>query len=136
MKSFDESELRKLLNAYEVCEPDIMLVERTKRRIHEELAQVPDPVPVWQRRWVLVIFVSAVLFTLNLFYMLSIGTILYYFIPPQFIVYLSRSLYAFTAAETCLIAGTLMVLFFRQLQHSHLRVANVGHNGFSEHREF
>jgi hypothetical protein len=125
MKLFEESELRALLGAYEVCEPGIPLVERTKQLMREELARCVAVVPAWQQRWLLIIFSSAVLLALSLFYMLSVGTILRLVIPPQFTVYLIHSLYAFTAAEVCLIAGTIMVLFLRQVQTGRNRFGRV-----------
>jgi hypothetical protein len=124
MKLFEESDLRALLGAYEVCEPGIPLVERTKQLMREELARCVA-VPAWQRRWLLVIFSSAVLLALSLFYMLSVGTILRLVIPPQFTVYLIHSLYAFTSAEACLIAGTIMVLFLRQVQSGRDRFGRI-----------
>ncbi|MHB9031393.1 MAG: hypothetical protein ACYC9O_21700 [Candidatus Latescibacterota bacterium] len=125
MKLFDESELRTLLAAYEVCEPGIPLVERTKQLMREELALCTAAVPAWQQRWLLVILASAVLLALSLFYMLSVGTILRMVIPPQYTVFLVHSLYAFTAAEVCLIAGTIMVLFLRQVQPARNRLGRV-----------
>jgi hypothetical protein len=125
MKLSDESELRDLLAAYEVCEPPVPLVERTMHLMREELALCTAAVPAWQQRWLLALFAPAVLLALSLFYMLSIGTILRMVIPPQFTVYLVHSLYAFTAAEVCLIAGTIMVLFLRQLQPGRSRFGRV-----------
>lgn len=122
MNLFDDQELRLLLAAYEVCDPPLPLVESTKRLMREELTAGAVTVPAWQQRWVLAVFGSAVLLALSVFYMLSVGTILRMIIPPQFTVYLQHSLYAFTAAEVCLIAGVLMVLFLRQVQPARVRV--------------
>ncbi len=116
MKSFDENELRTLLAAYEVREPGISLVERTKQRMREEMASCEAAVPAWQQRWLLVIVCSAVVMALGFFYMLSVGTLLRLVIPPQFTVYVIHSLYAFTLAGACLISGTIMVLLLKKAQ--------------------
>ncbi len=118
MKYFDEQELRTLLAAYEICEPPAALVQQTVILMRKELARSVVLVPDRQRQWVMAVLGSAVILALSFFYMLSVGTVLRMVVPPQFAVYLSHSLYAFTAAELCLITGTLMVLCLRNVKRS------------------
>jgi hypothetical protein len=121
MDAFDERELRSFLSAWEVCEPGETLLERTKYLMRVELAQQARTAPVISHPWLLAIIGLALLLTINLFYMLTLGSILRLALPPMFTTYLSHSLVAFSAAEVCLIAGTILVFFFKYVQLSGIR---------------
>ncbi len=111
MKLLDETELRALLEAYESPEPSASLVERTKRLMREESALCTVSVTARQQQWAFILIASAALLTLNFFYMLSVGTVLRMLIPPRFAVYVSHSIFAFTAAQACLYLGMSVTIF-------------------------
>ena len=119
MKSFDDSDLREFLLNYDVCEPCPELVVLTKRLMHEELLQ-PAAKPVRLEKWVLLIVGLSVVMSLCLFYIFTIETILRFTLPLYMQVFINHTLYAFTAAGGSLIAGAIMVLYFKQF---HIRVS-------------
>lgn len=121
MDTFNEKELRLFLSGWEVCEPSDALMERTMYLMHEELAKQTLAAPVPLHPGFLAIIGLALLLTVNLFYMLTLGSILRLTLPPMFTSFLSHSLVAFSAAEICLIAGAIMVFFFKYVQFSGAR---------------
>lgn len=118
MDTLDEKELRSFLLAWEVCDPGEALVDRTVHLMREELVAQTRTAPSMQQPWLLGIIGLALLLTVNLFYMLTLGSILRLALPPMFTTYLSQSLVAFSVAECCLIAGAIMVFFFKSLRFS------------------
>jgi hypothetical protein len=122
MEIFDENELRSLLNAWEIDPPDDSLVFDTKSLMYEEMAK--RTVPVLNHSWFTVVLGMVLLLTVNLFYMLTLGSILSRTLPPMFTSFLSHSLVAFSVAECSLIAGILMVFFFKHVQFSGISIEN------------
>lgn len=121
MKSFDDNDLREFLLNYDVCEPSLELVALTKQLMHEELLQ-PAAIPVKLEKWVLLLVGLSVVMSLCLFYIFTIVTILRFTLSSYMQVFLYHTLYAFTAAGGSLIAGLIMVLYFKQF---HIRVSYV-----------
>ena len=113
MKSFDDTELREMLLSYEVTNPSPELVARSKHLMREEILRLATE-PSRLDKWVIMIVGLAFLMSLCLFYMLTVGTVLHFMLPPYLLEFLPHILYAFTAAGGSLIAGALMVLYFKQ----------------------
>lgn len=129
MDSLDEKELRSLLSAWEVPAPGEALLERTRSLMRVEMAKQARTAPaIRQHPWFLAVIGLALLLTVNLFYMLTMGSILRLTLPPVFATYLSHSLVAFSAAEFSLIVGMLMVFF---LKHVQLSSAETGERGMA-----
>ncbi len=114
MKPFDDRELRELLLCYEVNESVPELTARTKYLMQEELLH-PAPVQLKQEKWVFLLVGLAIAMSLCLFYMFTVGTILRFVLPSYLQDFLRHTLYALTAAGGSLLAGALMMLFFKQL---------------------
>jgi hypothetical protein len=121
MNTFDEKEIQSFLSAWEVCEPSETLTERTMYLMREQLANQAMAAPAPLHPGFLAVIGLALLLTVNLFYMLTLGSILRLTLPPMFTTFLSHSLVAFSAAEICLIAGAIMVFFFKYVQFSGAR---------------
>ena len=115
MKNFNNKELREILLFYEVREPGSALVKRTKRLMHSEIAQISTAVS-YQAEWVLMLVGLAIAMSLCLFYMFTVGTILWFVLPANLVALLRHSMYAFTAAGGSFLAGVFIVLFFKQFQ--------------------
>lgn len=115
MKNFNNKELRELLLLYEVREPGSALVNSTKRLMHSEMALF-STVASHQAEWVLMLVGLAIAMSLCLFYMFTVGTILWFVLPGNLVVLLRHSMYAFTAAGGSFLAGVLIVFFFKQFQ--------------------
>ncbi|MEA2062769.1 MAG: hypothetical protein U9P14_03640 [Gemmatimonadota bacterium] len=116
MITLDDQDIREFLNPYQVEDPGPALLRRTKVAMHGELrlmAAAPDPARAGQ---VLFLAGLAVLLCLNLFYVATVGTILSFTLPPTLMVFLRHSLLALVTAGASLLAGSVMVVFFKALQ--------------------
>jgi len=114
-----EKELRDLLLLYEVCEPSPELVFKTKQLMREELGQL-STAPSLQVEWVILLVGLAFVMCMGVFYTFTVGTILSYTLPPNLTEYLRYSMPAFAAAGGLLVAGMLMVFYFKQFHISRL----------------
>ena len=112
MQPMSEKEIRELLGHYQVEDPSPELLRRTKLLMHEEMLRlaVPEANPAVP---VLILAGLALLLTLNLFYIATVGTILSFTLPASMLVYLRHSLIALGAAGVSLLAGALLVVFFK-----------------------
>ena len=115
MKNFNNKELREILLLYEVREPGSALVNSTKRLMHSEMARL-STVASYQAEWVLMLVGLAIAMSLCLFYMFTVGTILWFVLPANLVELLSHSMYAFTAAGGSFFAGVFIVFFFKRFQ--------------------
>lgn len=115
MKNFNNKELREILLLYEVREPDSALVNSTKRLMHSEMARL-STVASYQAEWVLMLVGLAIAMSLCLFYMFTVGTILWFVLPANLVELLRHSMYAFTAVGGSFFAGVFIVFFFKQFQ--------------------
>ncbi len=120
MKKFDEDELRSLLLLYRVCDPPEAMVMRTKHLMRDEMDRLAFA-PARQYGWMMVLIGMAVVLSLNLFYILTVGTILRMTLSPAFAGILKHLMVAFSLAEGCLLAGTIMLFYFKQVQNSLVR---------------
>jgi hypothetical protein len=120
MKEFDENELRSLLLLYRVCDPPEALVMRTKVFMREEMARMAVS-PAKQYGWMMLLVGMSIVLSLNLFYILTVGTVLHMFLAPQFMGILKQVMIAFTLAEGCILAVTIMLFYFKQVQYSLVR---------------
>jgi hypothetical protein len=113
MNMFEEKELRDLLSCYEVNGPSRELVTSTRRFMREELLQ-PFCEPLKTGKWVFLLVVMTVAMSLCLFYMLTVGTILWFVLPSNLMGILRHTQFAFAAAGGSVIACALMVLYFKR----------------------
>jgi len=113
MEQREKRHIEELLSAFRVTSPSPEVVARTKRLMREELLR-PAIKPVAQEKWVFVLVGLTVAMSLCLFYMFTVGTILRFVLPVDFIEYLSRSQFALAAVGSCLVASVLMLLCFKQ----------------------
>ena len=113
MNPFEENELRSLFLSYEVKEPSQKLVTSTKRYMFEELGQLSAE-PLKTEKWVFLLVVMAIVMSLCLFYMLTIGTILWFVIPSNLVEILRHTQFAFVAVCCSVLACTLMVFCFKE----------------------
>lgn len=120
MKLLDESQLRSILQAYRVCDPPEALVSRTKHRMREEMA-LQAAAPARQYGWAIALIGLALVLSLNLFYILTVGTILGMVLSHEFAGILKNLTVAFSMAEGCLLAGVIMLFYFKQVQNSLVR---------------
>lgn len=127
MEVFDEHELRSFFSVYQVCAPGDELVERTKRLMREELAFRPQAAAD-RNHWFIAVIGLTVFLTVNLFYMLTVGSILRLALPSVFATFLSHSLVAFSVAELSIIAGSVILFLFKQFQVS---VTHAGKGGMT-----
>ena len=115
MKNFNDKELREILLLYEVREPDSALVNSTKRLMRSEMARLSTAAS-YQAEWVLMLVGLAIAMSLCLFYMFTVGTILWFVLPANLVELLRHSMYAFTTAGGSFFAGVFIVFFFKQFQ--------------------
>ena len=121
MKNNDYNDLRELLMHYEVPGPRQDLVIETKRLMREELTQV-SVVHSWQTEWVVMLVGLALVMTMGLFYSFTVGTILTITLPFQLAEFVQYSFYVFAAVCGSLLAGVLMVFYFKQMQMPRLEM--------------
>jgi len=122
MKSFDDAELRRLLESYRVSEPPSLLVERTKLAMREEMAvPVTVTVPVSQDTGLVVLVGLGFVMTLSLFYVFTVSTILRLVLPAHMIEMVRYSMYGLTAMGGCILAVTMVIAGLRHYCLSHLR---------------
>ena len=115
MNTFDENELRSLLITWKVSPPGAALLERTRQLMCAELAVRARPMRAPAHPLLLAIIGLGLLLTVNLFYMLTLYSILRLALPLMFTTYLSYSLVVFSAAEVCIIVVAVMVFVFKNL---------------------
>lgn len=121
MKNNDYNDLRELLMLYEVPGPRQDLVIETKRLMREELTQV-SVVHSWQTEWVVMLVGLALVMTMGLFYSFTVGTILTITLPSQLTEFVQYSFYVFAAVCGSLLAGILMIFYFKQMQMPRLEM--------------
>ncbi|MFC1693991.1 hypothetical protein ACFL1R_10845 [Candidatus Latescibacterota bacterium] len=124
MKPPDDKELRKLMIYFEVDDPSPILVNRVKRLMREELLQLSAE-PARPDKWVILVVGLAVAMTLCLFYMLTVGTVLRFVLPPNLLRVLGHTLYAFTGAGGSLVVGAFMLFYFKYMQSRQVKVQKV-----------
>ena len=112
MKSLDENELREFLLNYEVCEPSSELVTMTNHLMHNEMMYLTAR-SLNVEKCVLLLVGLAVMLSLGLFYIVTIDTFLFFILPSSMLDFLQHLLYAFTAAGGSLIAGVIMMFYFK-----------------------
>ena len=110
-----ELDIRELLLMYEVAEPGPELVFQTKRMMRNELRRLSEA-PSWQAGWVVMLVGLAFTMTLGLFYTFTVGTILSFAFPASMADIMYYMLFVFAATGGLLIAGLLMVFYFKQCQ--------------------
>ena len=121
MDLFNDNELRKLLQCYEVDEPRPELVSQTKNLMREEVVKCAAETEE-STQWVFTLVLLGVLMSLCLFYMLTVGTILHFTLPSNLMEWLNRSLYVLSAAGGCLLAGASMVVYFQQFHSQRVSI--------------
>ena len=117
MKPVDDNEIRDFLNSWEVPGPRPALVTSSKNLICEEMMRL-SPAPSRQASSVLVLVGLAVLTSLSLFYMFTVGTILRFLLPSTLIIFVRYSLFAFIAVGGSMVMGTLMIIYFKHFHTS------------------
>ena len=113
MQQMSEKEIRELLGYYRVEDPSPELLRRTKLLMHEEMLRSAVPAEAKPAVPVQVLVGLGLLLTLNLFYIATVGTILSFTLPASMLVYLRHSLIALGTAGVSLLAGALLVVFFK-----------------------
>jgi len=103
-----------------VAEPAPELVFRTKRMMRDEIRRLSDA-PSWQAGWIVMLVGLAFTMTLGLFYTFTVGTILSFALPSNLVDIMYYTLFAFAATGGLLIAGMLMVFYFKQCQAPAMR---------------
>ena len=112
MQTLDDQKIRELLGHYRVEGPAPELLSRTKYLMHEEMRRVAVA-DSKQGAPVLILAGLSLMLCLNLFYIATVGTILNFTLPASMLVYLRHSLLALGTAGVSLLAGSLMVVFFK-----------------------
>jgi hypothetical protein len=112
MQNLDEDKILEFLGHYQVEDPDPDLLRRTKCLMHEEMRRVAVA-DSRQTGPILVLAGLALALCLNLFYIATVGTILSFTLPASMLVYLRHSLVALGTVGFSLLAGSLMVVFFK-----------------------
>ncbi|MBN1293299.1 MAG: hypothetical protein JXB48_15780 [Candidatus Latescibacteria bacterium] len=121
MKNKNFNDLHDLLMMYKVGEPSFELVLDTKRLMRKELYRLSEA-PSWQSGWIFMIIGLALVMTMGLFYTFTVGTILSVALPAYIGELLHYSLYAFAAVGGSIIAGLLIVFYFKQLQMQRVQI--------------
>ena len=108
MRPLDDNDLRELMSSYTVAAPPESLVLQTKRRMHQELNQLSvRTAPAGSG--VVLLAGLAIVMSLCLFYMLTVGALLRMVITPSAALLLTHSIIAFTAAAGSLCTGGFMM---------------------------
>ena len=123
MKQFNEEELKALLSTYKVGTPRPELVLETKNLMRGEMVHIVQAAPA-KSRAVYVLLGMALLLSLNLFYMVTVGTIMRFTLPPIVMEYFRHALYAFICAGVSLMACSLMVVYFKYIYRPLVLVHN------------
>jgi hypothetical protein len=109
----NDDDLRALLGTYEVPGPSTELVRRTTALMHAALIPAPAMATL-PAVHVTAMVALALVMSLGLCYVLTVGTLLSFVLPAQYLLLVRHSFIAAGGAGGCIIAGTLMVLSFRQ----------------------
>ncbi len=117
MDTHETDGIRDFLLLYTVRGPREELVRRTKRLMRDEMAKALADLS-WQGGWLFVLLTISLVMSLCIFYMLTVGTILTFTLPPYMYYLLRQSIFAFTAVGGCFLAGLFMVFFFKQFEYS------------------
>ena len=126
MDRLNEEQLKKLLGSYDVGAPPSSLIARTKDLMHREMAAAEavaqKPSFAWKGNagLVLTVLVLAILTGFNLFYVATVGTLLKILLPSSAGFYLDQSMLGISVASAALVAGMVIVVFFKVLQSSRI----------------
>ena len=109
----NDDDLRALLGMCEVPGPSPELVRRTTALMRAALtpAAATAALPAVH---VTAMVALALVLSLGLCYVLTVGTVLTFVLPAQYLLLVRHSFIAVGGAGGCILAGTLMVLSFRQ----------------------
>ncbi|MFC1558324.1 hypothetical protein ACFL40_03115 [candidate division KSB1 bacterium] len=121
MQYNDENELRAFLQLYKVKAPGLELVNRTKSLMREEMEKSFSAAG-WESKWLYMLVSVSLIMGLSVFYMFTVGTILSLTLPSYMVEFFRNSMFAFTAAGGFILAGMIMVFFFKQFELLHSRV--------------
>ena len=115
MDWISDEQLRALLGHYEVSGPSPALLALTRRRMRGEMLLVAQPVK-GQSGMLLTLSALAILVTLNMFYVATVGTLLKLFLPRNLDVYLNQSMLGISVAAAAMLMGMVLVVFFKTMQ--------------------
>jgi hypothetical protein len=114
MKTHDDNEIKELLACFSVKGANKELIDRTVQFMHEETVNLVV-YPVKQGTWIMVLTGLAVIMSICLFYMLTVGTILIYIVPPYLVNFLRYSLFVFTAVCGFILVGAFVMFYLKHL---------------------
>ena len=116
MERISDEQLRKLLGQFTVSDPRTELVAETKRLMRREMALQAAPARKGQVQMILAMTALVLLVCFNLFYVATVGTLLKFFLPSSFEVYLNHSMLGISAAAVAMVAGMVIMVFFKAFQ--------------------
>lgn len=108
MKEYYEDEIRSILSNYRLRSPGAALVARTIELAQKELLNAACPATE-KERWIFGILLFAGIMTVCMFYVFTIGGILWFSMHGIFEVIIKQALIAMTAASGSMIAGALII---------------------------
>lgn len=116
MKEFYENEIRSILTNYRLKNPGSDLFARTIELAQKELKNAVCPVTE-KERWIFGILLFAGIMTVCMFYVFTIGGILWFSLHGIFEVIVKQALIAMAAASGSMIAGALIITAWKLINH-------------------
>lgn len=126
MADYIDNELKKLLAAYTVDEPDIELVAATKTAVHRELAPAIAVAPE-RNKWVFVLAGLALSMALCVFYMITVGAALRFFLPDNLVTYIRYSVFVCMTFGGGMFALTMLLAGYHEITKNTFQ--RLGHAG-------
>jgi hypothetical protein len=108
MKEFYEDEIRNILSNYRLKSPGAALLARTIELAQKELINAVCPATE-KERWIFGILMFAGIMTVCMFYVFTIGGILWFSMNGIFEVIIKQALIAMTAASGSMILGAIII---------------------------
>ena len=126
MTEYIDNELKKLLDAYTVDEPDFALVAATKTAVHREMAPAIAVSPA-RNKWVFVLAGLALSMALCMFYMITVGAALRFILPENLVTYIRYSVVVCMTFGGGMFALTMLLAGYHEITKN--TAHRLGHAG-------
>ena len=117
MNEFNEDEIRMILSDYRLKHPGSSLIARTIELAHKEFVKAVSP-EAEKERWIFGILVFSGIMTVCMFYVLTIGSILWFSAHGLLGNIIKQAILAMSAASGSMIAGAVIITAWKLISHT------------------
>ena len=117
MKEFYENEIRSILSNYRLRDPDDSLIAKTVELAQKELIKAWSPASE-KERWIFGILLFTGIMTVCMFYVLTIGSILWFSVHGLLEIIVKQAILAMSVASGSMIAAAVIITAWKLISQS------------------